>query len=233
MGGCGRISKEHVFSRAAFRQAPRSRIIVVGFVSIPDGPIGPDSPKAKVLCGHHNSLLSVLDSEVARITDPLLDFYQDRRDRLLTVSGFLFERWLYKVAINFMTARYGEIGWQPDEALVRLVFEGTRMIRPMGMHMLREWKIEVGSLPPEHMGVRPVYYGHSFADAELIGSVVTYHGTSFLVCMNSEFESLLQARPEAFPISPELLSYRPAAAVIYSKSFGTQFRLNFDWTNAS
>ena len=229
LGGCSGLSKEHVFSRAAFRQRPRSKIRVVGFAPIPDGPIGPDSPKAKVLCGHHNSLLSILDSEVAKVTEPMLDFYNDRVDRSVTVSGPLFERWIFKVAVNFMSAGYAELNrWVADEELVRFVFGQAVLQPPLGMYMLREWDTGLGP-PPEHMGVRPVYFGHSLEDAELVGAVVTYHGISFLACMDARFDDLLASRPVGFPIRPESLSYHPAAAVVNSRSAGTQFRLNFEW----
>jgi hypothetical protein len=229
LGGCDGLSKEHVFSRAAFRQRPRSKIRVVGFTPIPDGPIGPDSPKAKVLCGNHNSSLSILDSEIAKVTEPILDFYNDRADRSLTVSGALFERWLFKVAINFMAAGYAEMTrWAAEEELVRFVFGQIRLQPPRGMYMLREWDTGLGP-PPEHMGVRPIYFGYSPADSELVGAVVTYHGISFLACMDARFEDLLASRSAAFPIRPDILSFHPAAAVVYSKSAGSQFRLNFEW----
>lgn len=188
---------------------------VVDFAAIPDGSIGPDSPKAKVLCGHHNSLLSILDSEVAKVTEPILDFYNDRVDRSISVSGPLFERWIFKVAINFMSAGYADLKrWIADEELTRFVFSRAALKLPLGLYMLREWDTGLGP-PPEHMGVRPVYFGHSLADAELIGAVVTYHGISFLACMDARFHDLMASRPAGFPISPEGLSYHPVAAMIY------------------
>jgi hypothetical protein len=229
LGGCDGLSNEHVFSRAAFRQEPRSKIRVVGFAPIPDGPIGPDSPKAKVLCRFHNSLLSILDSEIAKVTDPILNFYNERVERSIAVSGLRFERWLFKVSINFMSAGYAEIGpWVADEELIRFVFGQAALQPPQGMYMLREWDTGLGP-PPEHMGVRPVYLGHSLADAELVGAVVTYHGISFLACMDARFDDLMASRPVGFPIGPDVLSYHPAAAVIYSKSAGSQFRLILEW----
>lgn len=218
-----------MFSRAAFRGSPKPNITAIGFAPIPNGPIGDDSPKSKILCKHHNSLLAVLDSEIAQVTGPILDFYSDRIERSMTVSGFRFERWLYKVSVNFMAAGYADNErWNVDEAMVKFVFGQTTVSRPLGMHMLREWKLEFGP-PPQHMGVRPVYFGHSPSDAVLVGAVVTYHGLSFLACLDRDFESMLEARPQGFPISPELLSYRPAAAVVFSKSTGARFQLKFDW----
>lgn len=229
LGACNGLSREHVFSQSAFRREPKPSITVIGFAPIPDGPIGRDSPKAKILCRHHNSLLSVLDSEITKITNAILDFYNDRVERSITVSGFRFERWIYKVAINFMAAGYADNQqWDVDEAMARFVFGQATISRPLGMYMLREWKLELGP-PPQHMGVCPVYFGHSLADAVLVGAVVTYHGLSFLACLDKDFHSMLEARPQNFPISPELLSYRPAAAVIFSKSTGARCQLNFDW----
>lgn len=230
LGGCTALSKEHVLSRAAFRKSPMPIITVIGFAPIPDGPIGRDSPKSRILCEHHNSLLSVLDSEIAQITGPILDFYSDRKDRSISASGFRFERWVYKVVLNFMAAGYADgERWDVDEEMVRFVFGETTVCRPLGMHMLREWKLEFGP-PLQHMGVCPVYFGHSLSDAGLVGAVVTYHGLSFLACLDRTFDSMLEARPQGFPISPEILSYRPAAAVIFSKSTGAKFELAFDWT---
>lgn len=148
----------------------------------------------------------------------------------MSAFGSRFERWIYKVAINFMAAGYADNErWDVDEEMVRFVFGQITVSRPLGMYMLREWKLEFGP-PPQHMGVCPVYFGHSLADAVLAGAVVTYHGLSFLACLDRDFDSMLEARPHGFPISPELLSYRPAAAVIFSKSTGARFQLTFDWT---
>jgi hypothetical protein len=173
--------------------------------------------------------LSILDSEIGKVTDPILNFYEDRIENSIAVSGPIFERWLFKVAINFMSAGYAEIApWVADEELVRFVFDLAALQPPQGMSMLREWDTGLGP-PPEHMGVRPVYFGRSLADAELAGAVVTYHGISFLACMDARFDDLMASRPVGFPIRPNLLSYRPAAAVIQSKSAGSQFRLDFEW----
>jgi hypothetical protein len=174
-------------------------------------------------------LLSILDSEIAKVTEPILAFYNDRVDRSITVSGPLFERWIFKVAINFMSAGYAEMNrWVAGEELVRFVFGQALLRPPQGLYMLREWDTGLEP-PPEHMGVRPVYFGHSLADAELVGAVVTYHGISFLACMDARFDDLLVSRSAGFPIGPELLSYHPAAAVINSRSAGSQFHLNFEW----
>lgn len=229
LGDCNGLSNEHVFSRAAFRREPKPNITVIGFAPIPDGPIGRDSPKSKILCEHHNSLLAVLDSEVAQITGPILDFYCDRIERSVTVSGIRFERWIYKVAVNFMAAGYADdVRWRVDETMVRFVFGQTTVSQPLGIHMLREWKLEFGA-PPQHMGVCPVYFGHSLSGAVLVGVVVTYHGLSFLACLDKDFDSMLETRPQDFPISRELLSYRPTAAVLFSKSTGAMFQLKFAW----
>lgn len=229
LGGCDGLSKEHVFSQAAFRST-KQMIAVTGFASIPDGFIGHDSPKARILCRNHNSQLSELDSEVAKATAPLLDYYTDRIERSVYVSGFLFERWIYKVAVNFMAAGFADNQkWTIDEEIVQFVYGQKKVSMPLGMYMLREWKLEFRP-PPQHVGACPVYFGDSHADAALIGVVVTYHGISFLACFDSGFNSMLEARDPAFPISPEILSYRPAAAAVFSKSMGTKCQVNFNWT---
>lgn len=229
LGSCDGISNEHVFSQAAFRRRPKPSIAVIGFAPIPDGPIGRDSPKSKILCQHHNSMLSVLDTEISKITNPILDFQEDRIERSISVSGFRFERWIYKVAINFLAAGYADNQrWGVDAEIAKFVFGQVTVRKPLGMYMLREWNLEFGA-PPQHMGVCPVYFGHSITDAVLVGTVVSYHGLSFLACLDKSFDSMLEARPKGFPISPEILSYRPAAAVIIAKSTGTRCQLHFDW----
>jgi hypothetical protein len=52
---------------------------------------------------------------------------------------------------------------------------------------------------------------------------VTYHGFSFFACFSGEFDSMLETRRKDFPISPEALSHRPQAAVIFLKAPGTSF----------
>jgi hypothetical protein len=82
LGHCSdKISREHWVSRAFFT-APSVSIKGMAWCKLEEKTIGIDSAVAKVLCQHHNSVLSPLDTEAGKFTQVLR-----AHQRLYTSNG--------------------------------------------------------------------------------------------------------------------------------------------------
>jgi hypothetical protein len=113
LGGCGKISGEHILSRSIL---PTEGMKVYDFPGFEGQPkiISRESFRFKNLCGNHNSELSPCDSEAGRLVDAF-----DEAGRLANVraslrktqwritrfpvDGLLLERWFVKTLINLAT----------------------------------------------------------------------------------------------------------------------------------
>lgn len=114
LGGCSdKLSKEHVISDAAVGD-------VVQFVTA-DGTrrtIGSGSLTISVLCSTHNSALSQVDKEGAKLINAVRSYRSTPLDELLLspgapaeyrveIDGHLFERWAIKTFLNATAASSG------------------------------------------------------------------------------------------------------------------------------
>lgn len=111
LGDCaGKLSREHTISECLF---PSGKVTVSGFdwCKGTEKTIGVSGLVRHILCEHHNSALSVLDSEmktwfeVIRQCAFLNDLRAERREnswdiRHFQVDGRLLERWFLKTLIN-------------------------------------------------------------------------------------------------------------------------------------
>lgn len=121
LGGCSdKRSREHLVSRALFKT---SVVEVEGFAWCRDRKqVGLDRLTARILCTTHNSLLSEVDQEAAR----LFEFWRrasemlDVRSRLKprrwnvkrhAVCGVRLERWFLKTMIALLFAHPDEVRW--------------------------------------------------------------------------------------------------------------------------
>nr|MBV6629649.1 hypothetical protein [Oceanococcus sp. HetDA_MAG_MS8] len=140
------MSREHFISQGAFDE---QYISVQGFEWCADEPtkVSLASNASKILCGVHNNGLSPVDDEgiyALRYFQSLGHF--EVKDGLndRPISGFLFERWLLKVAINVSFGGNQEIGvgmsesepgW-PSPYLLAVVFGDMPFSHHMGAYLL-------------------------------------------------------------------------------------------------
>ena len=111
--GCSdKISQEHYISEALLHKIERhnSTIDVCGLSWLPKEhlkSIGKSSLTSGILCTDHNSALSGLDSEIARLVDAIFSIDQDfqsdtPRGHACTIDGTHIERWILKMLVGLI-----------------------------------------------------------------------------------------------------------------------------------
>jgi len=206
---------------------------VQGMANMRDGPIGPDGPKARILCQHHNSILSTLDSEAKKLADGLHQFADGAPNTIVHLSGVLLERWTLKAVVNFMAAGFGHANkWVPDEGLVRIVFGLDPWPKGCGLYLLRIEDYQ--PISSEQTGVTPAWMGSSDrSPRELMGAIVYLHGATFFLLLQTHFLEVLKAgkldlRKSSLPLTYDRLAYHPIAAQIEDDK-GRAMSALFDW----
>jgi hypothetical protein len=106
-----RIDREHYLSAAVLRHLDRRsggggiRVRGLAFADNSERETFPVSAlAAKILCNHHNTMLSPLDSAVGRFFGAMEDLEAGWTDTggLLLVNGFDLERWILKLTIGVL-----------------------------------------------------------------------------------------------------------------------------------
>lgn len=151
LGNCdGKISREHVVSRALFLG---NQISVQGFAWCKDDAkvIGLSSLTARILCEQHNSCLSEVDSSGADAFKAMREMMRLSnvrsqmkpriwRIRRYDVDGPKLERWFLKTLINLAFEGQYHIGMdstevgRPSSRLVKLCFGLTKFQKPAGLY---------------------------------------------------------------------------------------------------
>jgi hypothetical protein len=112
--------------------------------------IGVNSLTANILCGAHNSALSIVDAEGIRVFRAIRRFEEilslrqplfDAADLEHDADGFLLERWFLKHAINLFVASGSAKRWlgglvpsKPPQQIVQAAFGLIRLQRPSGLY---------------------------------------------------------------------------------------------------
>jgi len=145
----GRSSGEHVVSACLFSKAVR----VHGYHWCPTPKtVGTTSLVANVLCGHHNSGLSELDTEAKSYQQAVTEAGRLLGVRsafkrpgvwnriTLNVEGPLLERWFLKTLVNSLIADGAQCQWHgsstvsPPMAYVSWAFDGASLPAPSGLY---------------------------------------------------------------------------------------------------
>jgi hypothetical protein len=140
LGGCsGKISGEHVFSKAAFAS---KFIATEGMRKIPPGKsISVRALNANVLCTTHNPKLSELDSESGRLSDALRDHSLSLvpKEAHVKVDGWKVERWLLKCLHGHLASKWvKDLEFLPDPSLVKIVFGEGRLGPDAGLYVVKK-----------------------------------------------------------------------------------------------
>jgi hypothetical protein len=142
LGDCaGGISREHLISDGIFDGA---MVSAYGLKWCKDRPveISLASAVSKVLCKRHNEGLSAFDAEASRLSRFLSTNVLDDplSEAQVTLRGPLLEKWALKTFINL--AYIGALDpehharVQPDEDLVKYVYEGTSVPSGVGLYFV-------------------------------------------------------------------------------------------------
>jgi hypothetical protein len=146
------LSAEHYFSRALLQIIGESTVFIAGTPWVPPGTtraVGISSLTAKILCGRHNSALSVLDQSATKLFQSLQTIMDDinlrslsRRDRYYFFSGEELELWMLKVLCGTFYSKNAasqRISLFADHSLdsevVRGAFEAGRWPQRCGLYL--------------------------------------------------------------------------------------------------
>jgi|SRR5581483_6814647 len=152
LGDCSpQQSREHYISASLF-EGPTIKVQGFSWCVDKQIEIGLSSAVSKILCKHHNEILSPVDQAGAQVFDTFrkirkLEMVRDRlkphRWHIIRhdIDGPILERWFIKTAINLVCVQTEEVHWlesstprfEPPSLLVDVVF-GKRSLPPdMGL----------------------------------------------------------------------------------------------------
>jgi hypothetical protein len=227
LGGCtSTISREHYFSKALLEQI-HAYPIVEGLPgqAAPETRYSIASLTAKILCTHHNALLSPLDAEAAKVFELIDRFEQEsatkqpvRAGASTIVSGRLFERWLLKVAFGLCKGKIANnsargvrtTSLRDEDALLRVLFEQTNWRENWGLYLAMPDR-PVGA--PASLGFEPRSHPQT---NELMMLVAWLRVVEFWLCLGK-------------PDGVGERQYRPGAIEFRETRSQRRARLTFTW----
>jgi hypothetical protein len=185
-GPCkGGISGEHIVSESILAK----RVTVRGMhwcgepVTLPASVL-----VSNMLCRHHNSSLSPLDSEAGKVRKALAEAARliEVRGQFqrhswspvrLSIRGDLLERWFIKTLINMAWSDLPQRTWalgpgDPPEALVNWVYQGNALKGPMGLYGAVDLGLQLRLNGPLMLGATLVFrdpYGLAGGFFDMLG----------------------------------------------------------------
>lgn len=231
LGGCDRMSGEHVFSNALFSSGCGCPPVVRGVKRIRKGEATPNAEKANILCRCHNSMLSPLDEVAGKIALFRANANDENFNESLFVEGELLERWLLKTVVNNAAAGWmGTRKWRPEPDVVSAIY-GLSVV-PNGIGLYSVDGIEPQHRPSGGVSVTPIFLnGHK--EQLLGGAYITIHGMPLFAALNTG----LAERIEAGEV-PHLLQhftttglrhlYHPGA-IVMSREHGHPVVIGLSW----
>lgn len=198
LGDCSQQqSGEHYVTAALFKTPT---IKVRGFSWCVDKPkeIGLSAAVSKILCKHHNEILSPVDHAGALVFDTFRQIrkLEDVRVRLkphrwriirYDIDGLMLERWFIKTAINLICTQTQEVHWlesdiprfEPPPLLVNVVFGKQELPPDMGLFFaVHEGQgVETG----DDVGFAPL-----LSDEGVAAGIFAFRGFRFVVPLSKQ-----------------------------------------------
>lgn len=232
LGDCsGGMSGEHVFSNSIFKAGCSCPILITGVKRIRQGQPTRGAEKSNVLCRHHNSTLSPLDSVIGAIARFEAQVNNESFTDPLFIEGELLERWLLKTLVNVSAA-----GWisadkpHPSDNIVRMIFGREPVPDKIGLYSVK-------GRDPEHrpaggVGFTPLLMSTP-KGSRLAGAYITIHGMPLLASLHPMLAEMMEAghAPTLMKkFSAEGLRhlYHPGAIVI-SRNRGAPVFIGLSW----
>jgi len=194
------MSGEHIISNALFKAGCGCPPVVEGVKRIRGGEPTKGAEKSNILCRHHNSLLSPLDSTIGKISNFQAQANDESFEGALWLEGELLERWLLKTAVN--TAAAGWLGPQkllPSDDIVRAIYGLEPVPNKIGLY-------SVEGICPTHQprggaSFKPINLKTPFG---LIfgGAYISVNGMPLFASFNTDLTERLEQGD-----APELLNY--------------------------
>lgn len=196
LGGCSpESSREHYIS-AGLWDAPALDVIGLPWCRHEAIPVGIGSLTAKILCRHHNTLLSPVDQVGKQAFDALRKataLYNKRELRpgdtwsvaRRQIDGPMMERWFAKTTVNLFTVL--GVSWNhpiaggisPPPALVEAAYGIRGLSKPMGLYVAAN----VGEIIH---ATDTVQFAPMFAGEQAIAGLFTFRGLRFVLYFGSE-----------------------------------------------
>ena len=223
--GCSeKISQEHYISEALLHKIERhnSTIDVCGLSWLPKErlkSIGKSSLTARMLCTGHNSALSGLDSEIAKLVDAIFSVDEDFRSNApkshsYKIDGSHVERWILKMLVGLVESgqikQKSGVPFQYKQKCLKLICAASaRWPSGWGLYAARP----NGQI--YHSSSLELLPKHSPATGELLAVAVTLNGFE----MNFRME-----RPD---YSKDFGAHRPQSMLF--KKGGITSSIQFEW----
>lgn len=234
LGDCqGPLSKEHVISAAVFDE---TMLHVEGIQAFGDEPrvVSRASLTARMLCREHNSRLSPLDAEAARLSDAIKTARADGAPVTHRVNGVLLERWALKSLVNLLASRWTEKGHiPPGDDIVAKVFGLAPILDPSGLYVLDGYQ---GTAPPDSV-LYCVLVSQRESRPHVLGLLISLSGVVFVLSIcKSKLDEVLR---DLSPIGPFVTTnartaYRPARIQLGDRSKPTPtLMIEFDWSDVT
>jgi hypothetical protein len=246
LGNCSDVqSGEHYVTRGLFKG---KTVIANGFDWLNGGTkeIGLSSLTANILCNHHNSQLSVLDSEAIRVFETFDEIHrlegirrslkpkkiwQVKRHR---VNAKLFERWVAKLLVGIFCVIGKDDHWyltntskdNPPETIVKGIFGEASFEMPMGIYLAQP----AGVQPSFTDGLIISVQTFPHPDGGFVAGLIEFQGFRFFFWMAGK-PVLSFSTPEGTLFGPEgQLPMYHHAAIRFTIGKALSQVLEFDWT---
>jgi hypothetical protein len=220
IGGCGGgVSREHIISRSQFED---DQITVQGLPWCKDQPktVGLASLVARNLCRDHNTALSPVDGEAARLNRALkVLFHQPSLPVRVQFEARILERWVLKTTIN-LALQDDNSGLTPTPELVRRAFGQEPAPKGEGLFMI----VEEGETLRYAHGLRFESMVRRDNGQMVLGAFV-FHGVRLLYAFDGApaVRGALRARMFEWK-SPPSADAPPVLAVLGGSSHWIRFR---------
>ena len=234
LGDCkGPLSKEHVISAGVFDEIMME---VEGIQAFGDESrvVSKASLTARMLCREHNSRLSPLDAEAARLSDAIKDARAGGIPATHLVNGALLERWILKTLVNLLASRWAEKGQlPPGPDIVAKVFGLSPVLAPSGLYALQNYQ---GTAPPDSV-CYTVIASQRESSPHILGLLISLSGAVFVlsICRSSLDELLRDQSPFGpFVTAQALTAYRPARMGLGDRHNPPPYLMvEFDWSGVA
>lgn len=185
------ISGEHIVSASLFPQKSILELSGMSWLKGKKKKIPIENLTSNILCTHHNSTTSSLDTEAGkffRIFDDIAQGYHkigrlyDNKIHRFEFNGYLIERWMLKTLINLWKSKSldNAISFQASlEELALIVFGKTPFPGKSGLYLICKNGMPIDSRPK--IEFQTILHGSSSTDAKIIGALIEIRGFALVL----------------------------------------------------
>ncbi|HEY6458581.1 MAG TPA: hypothetical protein VIY73_00480 [Polyangiaceae bacterium] len=188
--------------------------------------VGVAALTANILCGRHNTVLSPIDNQGARLFRTVRRIEEslqggDGAQGVYLFPGVDIERWMLKALMGLCSAGAARtpdgipLPWVPPERWLRILYGESSFPYTWGLYV--EGRVGAAQMfSPGHVRISPLT-----TDGEIGGTVVEFVGVRFILVMRD-------ARRKGGAIDDHAI-YHPGELLFVDESTGTRHSLCFAW----